>query len=175
VKRLGKFLRITEIGTGFMYAAGAIAICLLFLSMFGDVAGRFLFNAPIQGTAELSEYLLIAIAFLSLGYAQLKGMHTAVDTVVRHFPKKLRTLLNIILSLLAIGFFAIMAQEIGQRAYLDWKNNILLSRTAVKWPVWYKSFFGALGCFGLIVALVMQIAQNIVKLVTPLNDSSEDE
>ena len=166
IKHLEKILRIIEFITGIMYVFGAIAICALFLLMFGDVSGRFLFNAPITGTTEVSEYLLVAIAFLSLGYAQLKGTHISMETLVSRFPEKLRITLNIFLLLLAICFFAIMTIQIGERAYLDWVEKILLSRTTVRLPMWWRSFVAAVGCALLVISLSLQLIRDIVKLAS---------
>ena len=175
MRRLETILRLTEVITGIMYALGAISICVLFLLMFGDVSGRFLFNSPIRGTAEVSEYLLVAIAFLSLGYAQLKGAHISVETLVVHFPEKLRTALDIFFTLLAIVFFTIMTMQIAERAYLDWESNILLSRTTVRLPVWWPSFVAALGCALLVISLGVQVLRNVLKLTGLYRTSVESE
>ncbi|MFH1490428.1 MAG: TRAP transporter small permease [Pseudomonadota bacterium] len=159
-------MRIIESINRIFYFCGAISICFLFLIMFGDVSGRFLFNSPIRGTAEVSEYLLVAIAFLSLGYAQLKGTHISVDTLVSHLPGRLRSLMDIVFSLLAMGFFTIMCIQTADRAYLDWQEGILLSATTVRLPVWWPSFVAAVGCLLLVVSLGVQVVRSAVKLGT---------
>ena len=166
LNRLEKILRMIEFITGIMYILAAISICVLFLLMFGDVSGRFLFNSPIRGTTEVSEYLLVAIAFLSLGYAQLKERHITVETLTVYFPERLRIVLNIFFSLVAICFFTIMTLEIAERAYLDWANKILLSRTTVRLPVWWPSFLAALGCALLVISLGVQVVRHIVRLLS---------
>jgi len=149
-----------------MYVLGAIAICALFALMFSDVSGRFLFNAPINGTTEISQYLLIAIAFLSLGYAQLKGAHVRVDTLVSRLPERLQTCLNIFVLLLAILFFVIMARQIGLRAYHDWAEKILLPLTTLRLPMWWGSLVAVIGSALLVVSLLIQLARDIIKLLS---------
>jgi TRAP-type C4-dicarboxylate transport system permease small subunit len=143
--------------------------------MFGDVSGRFLFNSPIRGTTEISEYLLVAIAFLSLGYAQLKGTHVTVETLVILLPKRVRTILNIIFSLVAMTFFVVMTLQIAERAYLDWVNKILLSRTTVRLPVWWPSFLAALGCALLVISLGVQVVRHVLALMPREQDIVESE
>ena len=166
MRRLEKILLIIESISRIFYFCGAISICVLFLLMFGDVSSRFLFNSPIRGTAEVSKYLLVAIAFLSLGYAQLKGTHISVETLVSHLTAKLRSILDIIFSLLAMGFFSVMCIQTADRAYLDWQEGILLSATSVRLPVWWPSFVAAVGCLLLVVSLGVQIVRSAVKLRT---------
>lgn len=74
----------------FCFFAGAVAISGLFALMFLDVAFRTFFDMPITGTVEISEYLLIGVAFLPLGYAQLTGTHTRVTTFILFLPAKLQ-------------------------------------------------------------------------------------
>ncbi|MBW1997557.1 MAG: TRAP transporter small permease [Deltaproteobacteria bacterium] len=154
---LKKIFRWVEFILSILYVAGAVAICALFLLMFGDVSGRFLFNSPIKGATEVSEYLLVAITFLSLGYAQLKGTHIRMESLVTRMPRRAREILEPLLLALAAAFFVIMAVQMGERAYMDWKANILLSRTVVRLPVWWKSMIGALGCALLVTSLLMQL------------------
>ncbi len=164
MSRIERILGIFEFCTRILYITGAVAVCALFLLMFGDVSGRFLFNSPIRGTAEVSEYLIVAIAFLSLGYAQLEGTHISVETLVALLPRKLRACVDLFLLLLAIGFFVIMTIQISERTYLDWKDNILLSATAVRLPVWWLSIIGATGCALLVISFVVQLIRKIIHL-----------
>ena len=66
MKSLETVLQRTDSVARIFFLAGALALGALFLYTFGDIAGRFLFNSPLWGTLELSEYLLVAIAFLAL-------------------------------------------------------------------------------------------------------------
>ena len=132
--------------------------------MFADVSGRFLLNSPITGASEVSEYLLVAVAFLALGYAQFKREHVFVEFLTMHFPKKIRAGLNIFLFLLAAAFFVLMTMETGERAYKDWVENILLSRTVVRLPLWWISFIASVGCTLLVVSLLVQIIQTFIQL-----------
>ena len=171
--RLERILRITAFIVWILYALAAIAICIMFMLMFGDLSGRFLFNSPIRGATEMSEYLLVAIAFLSLGYAQLKGIHISVNTIFRFFPKRLQTLLDIIFTLLALCFFIIMTMQISERAYYDWAGKILLSQTTFAIPIWWKGFVAAIGCAALDISLIIQLIRHTIKLVGRYDDYME--
>ena len=165
MKLLRAIIRTTESLAAIAFGVGAICILILFLLMFGDIAGRFLFNKPIQGTAEISEYLLVSIAFLSLGYGQLKGVHISMEAVFVIFPKKVRMVLTIFVSIVVICFFSIMCVQIGERAHLDWVNKVLLPSTSVRLPVWYTSFIAATGCGVLVISLLVQLMKNVADMV----------
>ena len=66
------------------YAAAFVLFGIMLLTTF-DVAGRYLFHAPILGVFEVTEFMLVCVVFLSLAYTQsLKG-HIEVDILVRTF------------------------------------------------------------------------------------------
>ena len=62
-----------------------------------------------------------------------------------------------------------------ERAYVDWVNKILLSRTTVRLPVWWPSFVAAVGCALLVVSLGVQVLRNIVKLMGLYRNGVESE
>lgn len=157
-------LKRTEFVCKIFYIFAGVALLVLFLLMFIDVSLRFLFNSPIVGTSEVSEYILVSIAFLGLGYAQFTKQHIFVEILTSRFPKKVRAVLNIILMLLATGFFIIMTMETGNRAYKDLIGKVLLPNTTVKLPVWWISAIAALGCALLAITLLVGIVDTAIKL-----------
>ena len=62
--------------------------CFLFLMMgitFVDVLGRYVFNAPIFGAAEMIQFLLAVTVFSGLVLASLQDSHIAVTIFYRKF------------------------------------------------------------------------------------------
>jgi TRAP-type C4-dicarboxylate transport system permease small subunit len=74
-------------------ALGAVAcVCLVFLMLltFGDVIGRYFFNAPITFTVEITELLMGMVILLGVGLTTLKEGHITVDILTRTLPAPLR-------------------------------------------------------------------------------------
>ena len=66
-----------------------LAAALLFSMMvltFVDVVLRYVFNAPIRGSCEVSETMMAVLIFAGLPMVSRKGEHIAIDTVVRLAP-----------------------------------------------------------------------------------------
>lgn len=66
-----------------------LAAVLLFTMMaltFVDVVLRYVFNAPIKGSFELSETLMAVLIFSGLPLVSRYGEHIAIDSVVRLAP-----------------------------------------------------------------------------------------
>jgi TRAP-type C4-dicarboxylate transport system permease small subunit len=67
-----------------------------------DVVGRDIFNHPIPGTVELSQYMLAIFILLGLAYAQQMKAHVAVSIFTSRLPHSAHLILNIITTLLCV-------------------------------------------------------------------------
>lgn len=85
---------IQKISTLFGYL-GAVALFAMMLLTTSDVVGRYIFNSPILGAFELTEYLVLILIFSFLCNAQSSKDHVSVDLLFNKFPKKLRDVVNI--------------------------------------------------------------------------------
>ena len=47
-----------------------------------DVVGRYVFNSPITGVFEITEYLVLILIFSFIGYTQSQKSHVAVDLLL---------------------------------------------------------------------------------------------
>jgi TRAP-type C4-dicarboxylate transport system permease small subunit len=74
-----------------------------------DVAGRYLFNKPIRGTYELTEFALVLIVFLALGYAQHNEDHVVIDLLYTRFPKAVQRVAYLFSTLLSLAVISLMA------------------------------------------------------------------
>ena len=71
--------------TWFAVIAGTVTFSIMWL-IDANVLTRKFFNAPVQGSFELTEAGLVLIVFLSLAYTQYKRGHIRVTLLTRHLP-----------------------------------------------------------------------------------------
>lgn len=161
MKRIIRSLDIIKYINKIFYLLSGLSIYFIFLLMTSDVLGRYLFNSPIKGSSEIIPLFIVALAFLGLGHAQFLGRHVSINLLTIHLPKYVRKTLNIILLLLAGGFFIIMTIQIGRTAYHDFVNKIILTQSYTKLPIWWISFIAALGCALLVSSLLVQVVNKI--------------
>lgn len=55
-----------------------------------DVTGRYVFNAPLQGGFELTEYLMGLLVFLALPLVSAKGEHVRISLLDSRFGERAR-------------------------------------------------------------------------------------
>jgi len=76
-----------------------------------DVVGRDIFNHPIPGTVELSQYMLAIFILLGLAYAQQMKAHVAVSIFTSRLPHRAHLILNIITTLLCLFISCVLVWQ----------------------------------------------------------------
>lgn len=79
----------------FLAYIGALALFLMMGLTAVDVVGRYIFSAPITGTFELTEFLVLILIFSFIGYTQSQKSHVSVDLLVMNFPGKIRLVIDV--------------------------------------------------------------------------------
>jgi TRAP-type C4-dicarboxylate transport system permease small subunit len=74
---------------------GAIVLFALMGMTAVDVACRYLFNAPILGVFELTEFMVLIVIFSFLASSQSHKSHVAVDLVIELLPKRLQRFIDL--------------------------------------------------------------------------------
>ena len=90
---------------------GACFLVPLMLITSGDVVARDLFNHPIPGVVELSQYMLVAFILLGLGYAHQVRAHVAVSMLTTRLSQQGQLVLNMVLALVSLFSFSILAWQ----------------------------------------------------------------
>jgi len=93
---------------------GLALICAgLLLAMMGltvaDVIGRYMLNAPVPGSTELTELVLAAVIFTGLPAASLDKDHIGVDLMTSRFKGSLAVSLSVCTAIVAAGVLGVTA------------------------------------------------------------------
>jgi TRAP-type C4-dicarboxylate transport system permease small subunit len=124
-----------------------------------DVVGRDVFNHPIPGTVELSQYMLAVFILLGLAYAQQMKAHVAVSIFTSHLNDRGQLILNIITTLLCLFISFIIAWQgwmvgIEERAVSD----------MLRVPQYPFRLLVAIAAFLLCLELLMDLGDSLKKL-----------
>lgn len=136
-------------------------IILMCLFITADVVASFVFNKPIPGASEISEYFLPLVVFLPLGWTLLAGGHPRVNTVLTHLPRKVVIVLDVISSLLIIGFMGILTMEVAKVAYEDWVNKVYHPYAFISLPQWIPNLLSSIAFILLIIASITQLVRQV--------------
>jgi len=143
--------------------------CLCILAIVGittaDVAARGLFNAPFAWSHDLiTQYLLVAMFFLSLPYVTRIGGHMALDFAARRIRSPaFRTGLILFGEVLALLFILGFIAGAWGTAMESYQGGDMLPGD-LAWPTWPSRLVGPVGAFVLALRLLMRIGQALQAL-----------
>ena len=103
----------------------AIVILVVMVALVAmAVAARYLFNAPLVFSYDLSPLLFAWIVFLGLYTAERDNTHISLDIVIEKLPPRLRHPALIVRQILLIAI----------AAYIAWIGVVLIQRTGMQIP-----------------------------------------
>ena len=127
-----------------------------------DVVGR-LFKRPIVGSTEITEFMMVTVVFLCIGWCAIKGRMVTVDLIIMRLSAKTQAILNVITLIVGLGVVVL----ITWRSFLETMDvqeanvsTIILHIPSYPF-MWILSFGFAVLC----LVMIMQIVQNLVKVV----------
>jgi len=141
-------------------AAAASAVALAALAVLCavtvvDVLGRYLFNKPLLGTIEMSEFLMVILSFGGLALAELRNGHITVDFFVNALPDRARALFDAAAALLGVVFWGFVSWRATVHATRIWEvGEVSANLTLPTWPFYLVV---TVGCGLLAVALIGRV------------------
>jgi TRAP-type C4-dicarboxylate transport system permease small subunit len=95
---------------------GSGLIMVTVLLMTTDVAGRYLFKHPIQGSDELVGFLILCTAAFAFSYAQREKQHLRVDVLIDRLRGRTRDFFDLFALILGLGVSIIISWQMFEAA-----------------------------------------------------------
>jgi C4-dicarboxylate transporter DctQ subunit len=149
--------RVSEI-----LAEAALAGLLLLVSH--EVFVRYVLDRPTIFSVEISEYLLVFLAFMSIGWVLREDRHVRMLALVHILPRKVQLILDIITSTLAIIFCGVLTWKGGQTAIMAYIGDYH-SSSLVNFPLWIAYSFIPFGALVLGFQFIVRIGERIKSLL----------
>lgn len=147
--------RVLAMGVKLSTIIGLIAVALMMLHISIDVAGKFLLNEPIPATiAMVSNYYMVVVAFLAIGFAETRNGHISVEVLTELFPMRTQRHLyswSYLISALVYGLLTVRTWEEAVRAH---ETGTFMMEQGTKLITWPSYYLLPIGC-GLMVLVVL--------------------
>ncbi len=137
--------------TGFVSGAASIWIFCLMLLICADIIGRSVFNAPVQGVAEIVANSIVAIVFLQAAHALMSGRMTRTDILAGWLEDErpfAAGLMRIVFHAAGVLVFALIAQGTWPKLVDAWVEGEFFGAqgvfTAPVWPIKTCLFGGSI-------------------------------
>jgi C4-dicarboxylate transporter DctQ subunit len=144
--------------------AAELALAGLLLLVFHEVIVRYVFNSPTLYSVELSEYLLIFVAFMSIGWALKEDHHVQVRFVIDLFPDKVKWVIDICTSILVMVFCAILVWK-GSRIALTAYSGSYHSSSLLNFPLWIPYSIIPLGTLVMCLQYIVRVGDRLSALI----------
>lgn len=144
----------------FIAGVGACFLIPLMIITAGDVVGRDVFNHPIPGTIELSQYMLAVFILLGLAYAQQAKAHVGVSIVTSRLPQHAQLAFRIIATLLCLFISCILVWQ-GWVIGIEEKTVSDMLRV----PQYPFRLIVAVAAFLMCLELVIDLEDSLIKLM----------
>ena len=123
------------------------SICLLAMMVHvgSDVAGKYLLNQPIPGTAEIvAYYYMIGVVFLPLPFVEVRNTGISVDLFYNRFARPLRRAVLVLAFIVQALFFGVLAYQSSIDAF-NFYNAGEMVEGLINVQIWPGRFFLPVG------------------------------
>jgi len=146
---------------------GAISLFTMMCLTMADVAGRYIFNKPILGVFEITEFMVLVLIFSFLGYTQAQKSHVSVDLFVMFFPERLKVRIEVFNHLACLAMMALIAwmgvdKALELMAAGEASPNLAL-------PTYPFVFFLVLGC----AVMCVEFIRDIIMILKNIKENAD--
>lgn len=129
------------ISRGLLGIAGVALLAMVFLVV-GNIVMRQVASS-FGGATEIVGWLTAVVVSLSLAYAQMNKAHVELDILVARLPMRLQALLQALVALVSLLFFAMVAIKLWEYGYSAMQRG-MVSQTLrlVLYPMIYVVALG---------------------------------
>jgi len=142
-----------------------IALVVLMLLVFHEVVVRYILDRPTIFSVEISEYLLVFLTFMSVGWVLREDRHVRMMALVTILPEKAQIILDVAVSVLAIGFCAVLTWKGAQTAIMAYVGDYH-SSSLVNFPLWISYSFIPFGALILGLQFLVRIGERVKLLLS---------
>jgi len=141
-------------------------ICLLSIMLltFSDVIGRYVFDKPLTGAYEGTQYLQAIVVFMGAAWTQFRGGHVKVEILSSRMSENTNKWLDVFVPLIAMILMAIMGWKTSVQAVASFISGEYESITTQFLQLWIPKGFVALGSWLLGIEFLVELINGIKAL-----------
>ncbi|WP_418320856.1 TRAP transporter small permease [Piscinibacter sakaiensis] len=146
--RIGSFL------DGLVVAIAAIGLMAMMVHITLDVMAGLLLNSPLALTSTyVTQYYMIAVAFLPVVAAEFRGAHISADLFYRRMPPRVQLVVRILVLVIVLGVYLMLTTQAWQQAMTKFASSAFVHEHGTRVVVWPSYFMLPVG-FGLSAVVI---------------------
>lgn len=136
----------------------AVPLVMMMIHISFDVFSNLVWNYPVPLTnAVVTQYYMIAVAYLPMAAAELRGAHVSVDLVVNQFPAGLRRVSGEIMQIICMLIYGALAAQAWQLALEKLDRNAFLMEQTSRVSTWPSYFIIPIGFAAVTMLLLAKL------------------
>jgi TRAP-type transport system small permease protein len=162
-KLAAAFYKVLRPVSGMLHkiAGGILAVMMLLTA--ADVLLRYIFNSPIMGSYDITEYLMGMLVALTIAYGATRKGLIKVELITDRLPPRTRAVLEIVSSLLGVGLLSLITWQ--SYIYTVIQANTHISSSVLHIPRYPFIGIVTFGLACLTLVLLADLIDNIARVV----------
>lgn len=136
-----------------LHSVGVGILALMMFLTASDVILRYVFNRPIVGAFDLTEYMMAIVVAFGLAYCAMMKGHVRVDLIVERLPQRAQAVIDSVTGLLSLGLFSLITWQCFLNVKLQFASGV--TSTVLLIPVF--PFVGMVGIGSALLSLMLLI------------------
>ena len=160
-KKVTQFLKIL------MYIGIGACFCMVFITV-RHTLGRYAFNDPLRGNAELNGVFLLILVFMVIAFTQMRRGHIEMGILVDRFSTRIREIIACIINILVLIFLFWATWYTGLQAT---KQIVVGNVFKITYIPYYPFLFLISFCWATFILTVsIQLYHSIRKVIRGVDD-----
>lgn len=170
---MGKLITAAMWTARVMGYIGAFAVVAMMLHITLDVLLRNLFNISMNTVPEIvARYYMTALAFLPLGWLELKRQMISVELIEFVLTDRIRRYSDAVLMVIATVVYGFLAWTNWDKAISETRVGTLVEIATYKMPVWHSFYFAPVGfTLATVVSALLALGYLIPNLGSKLEEA----
>lgn len=149
----------------------ALLLLILALMTLIDVVGRNWLNAPLPGSTEITEYVLVGVTFLLYPYVAYQQKHITVDVFDAFTGPRVRRAQQMLAGFLGAAVFAVLTHRMWSHAdrLLGYGDVTIYLEMPVAYTYYFMSIMSGVTTASFIGSMFTPIEEIEKNLLSPKN------
>jgi TRAP-type C4-dicarboxylate transport system permease small subunit len=148
---------------GVVNRIGVFFALIMMVLTTADVVLRYLFNSPIRGVFELTEFMMLIMVGFGLAYTQLKKDNIFVEIVAERLPRRVQAALDVFAYLLGFTVFGLIAWQCILSGNKQILRHIVSGTLGI--PLQYFFYLLSFSCVLLCLVYIIDIINSVTRVV----------
>jgi TRAP-type transport system small permease protein len=144
-----------------VFKIGACVLALMMLLTAVDVTMRYIFNRPIIGSFEITEYMMVILVSFGFAYVTLTKGQISVDLLITNLPPKARIIMGLFTDFVSFAILTLLTWQVYLQVKSQYDSNAISASLEI--PAYPFVAAGAFGLTLLSIALLLEFIEDLKK------------